>query len=291
MNKEKFGFCILHYLVSEVTINCVNSIIDKCKGENYFIVIVDNASNNNSGYYLKKKYKNNNRIKVIINKSNLGFAKGNNIGFRYLKKIGCSYIIMLNNDTLLLTEHFCKTISNEWEHSKFDVMGPEIIDINNNVFSYGQPVWTEKSFKKAILLNRILIILTRFHLLKLIVIIKERKHSNSHENKESKFTKNIMLHGCCLIFSKNYINEFDGLDDRTFLYGEEALLYLRLKKNNMQSLYNPAIKIKHLEDISTDYEIKDFNKKKIKIYKNHLKSNKIILSEIKKINKEGKIKL
>ena len=62
MKKEKIGFCILHYLVKDVTINCVNSIMEKCKGENYAIVVVDNASNNNSGKELQKLYKSNNKV-------------------------------------------------------------------------------------------------------------------------------------------------------------------------------------------------------------------------------------
>lgn len=290
MKKEKIGFCILHYLVKDVTINCVNSIMEKCKGENYAIVIVDNASSNNSGKELQKLYKNNNKIKVIINKNNLGFAKGNNVGFRYLKKLGCDYIVMLNNDTLLLTNHFGEEIIKEWKKSKFDVMGPEIIDINNQIYSYRPPEWTVKNFKKAIRMDRILILLARLHLLKLLVKLKDKKIKNKKHNQiEMKYKKGAFLHGCCLIFSKNYIDKFDGLDDRTFLYGEEDLLYLRLKKNKMQSVYNPNIKIQHLEDVSTDYEIPNFNKKRVKAYKSQLRSNKIILEEIKQLEQKDNV--
>ena len=225
MKKEKIGFCILHYLVKDVTINCVNSIMQKCKGENYAMVIVANACKNNCGKELQKLYKNNNKVKVIINKTNLGFAKGNNVGFRYLKKLGCDYIVMLNNDTLLLTNHFGEEIIKEWKKSKFDVMGPEIIVINNRVYLYGSPIWTKKHFKKAIQMDKILILLSHLHLLRLLVKLKDKKE-NHQEVKEAKmkYQKDAFLHGCCFIFSKNYIDKFDGLDDRTFLYGEEALL-------------------------------------------------------------------
>ena len=181
MKKEKIGFCILHYLVKDVTINCVNSIMEKCKGENYAIVVVDNASNNNSGKELQKLYKSNNKVKVIINKNNLGFAKGNNVGFRYLKKLGCEYIVMLNNDTLLLTDHFGEEIIKEWKKSKFDVMGPEIIDINDQIYTYGTPIWTKRHFKKAIEMDKILILLARLHLLKILVKVKEKKASRQEK--------------------------------------------------------------------------------------------------------------
>ena len=47
MKKEKIGFCILHYLVKDVRIKRVNSIMEKCKPEHYAIVVVDQPSNNN----------------------------------------------------------------------------------------------------------------------------------------------------------------------------------------------------------------------------------------------------
>ena len=41
-------FVVLHYLTIDDTIECVNSIKEKCKKGNFRIVIVDNASPNNS---------------------------------------------------------------------------------------------------------------------------------------------------------------------------------------------------------------------------------------------------
>ena len=58
----------------------------------------------------------------------------------------------------------------------------------------------------------------------------------------------------------------------------------------MLSIYNPNIKIKHLEDVSTDYEIPNFNKKRVKAYKNHIKSNKIILEELEKLEQKDNVK-
>ena len=65
-------------------------------------MIVDNGSSNNSGKLIDSKYKDMSNIHVILLKDNLGFAKGNNIGFQYAKKeLNCDFICMLNNDTIL----------------------------------------------------------------------------------------------------------------------------------------------------------------------------------------------
>ena len=53
-------FVVLHYLTIDDTIECVNSIKEKCKKGNFRIVIVDNASPNNSKNELKEVYENDN---------------------------------------------------------------------------------------------------------------------------------------------------------------------------------------------------------------------------------------
>ena len=127
MKKYKFNFVILHYLTIEDTTNCIESIRNKCCNYEYKIIVIDNASPNNSGKTLEKLYKKDKDIKVIINKENLGFAKGNNIGFKIAKQEGADFIILCNNDTELIQENFLELIIQEYEKSSFAVLGPKII--------------------------------------------------------------------------------------------------------------------------------------------------------------------
>lgn len=50
------------------------------------IVIVDNASANGTGRELQQLYQGAENIYVILNPENLGFARGNNVGFEFAKK-------------------------------------------------------------------------------------------------------------------------------------------------------------------------------------------------------------
>ena len=130
----KFAFVILHYLTYEDTCNCVDSIEDHCKKFNYDIIIVDNGSNNTSGEKLLDKYKNNSKIKIIISKENIGFAKGNNLGFEYAKtNLNPDFIILANNDTMLINDYFCSEIIKEYNISNFAVLGPKIILKDNTI--------------------------------------------------------------------------------------------------------------------------------------------------------------
>lgn len=79
---------------------CLTSLL-KQTYKNFEIIIVDNGSTDSS---LSKINKYCPRVKMITNKSNLGFAEGNNIG--YGSSSG-KYILLLNNDTEV-EENFIK---------------------------------------------------------------------------------------------------------------------------------------------------------------------------------------
>ncbi|UXD44446.1 glycosyltransferase [Enterococcus faecium] len=78
------GFEVLHYETINETIQCVESILSNVI--NPVIVVVDNASSNNSGNELIEKFKSYDNVFVLINEKNLGFAKGNNIGYKFCEK-------------------------------------------------------------------------------------------------------------------------------------------------------------------------------------------------------------
>jgi GT2 family glycosyltransferase len=99
------------------------------------------------------------------------------------------------------------------------------------------------------------------------------------------YHENVMIHGCCVVFSPLYVARFDGLDDRTFLYREEQLLYIRLLKNNLLSIYDPEIFIIHLEDAATNEITKSKKEKRIFTLQNEVKSMKILIQELKEINR------
>ena len=146
---KKFTFVILHYITIDDTVKCVDSILEKCNKKNFEIVIVDNGSKNQTGEVLKEKYKCNNKIHVILSKENLGFAKGNNLGFEYAKNtLKTDFIIMLNNDVVVLQDDFCDIIEKEYETSKFAVLGPKIMLKDNSICEYEDELPSLKDIKR-----------------------------------------------------------------------------------------------------------------------------------------------
>lgn len=286
---EKIGFVILHYYTQKDTISCVESIQTKMKKENYEIVIIDNGSKNESGKLLKKKYEKEDKIHVLIQKENLGFAKGNNIGFKYAKEqLKCNYIVLLNNDTCILQEEFFNLIKEEYNKSGFAVLGPKIYLLKNQINPVNLNSLSIQRIKKELRSDSLNLFFSYIGLYQLYTNTKKwikkllKKNIVQNLADVNTYYKNIILHGCCLIFSPIYIEKFNGLDERTFLYHEEELLFYRLQKNKMISVYNPKIEIFHAEDSATNAITVTDRKKRIFVYKNKIKSGKILYYELKR---------
>lgn len=286
---KKIVYVILHYITIDDTKKCVQSIIDKCN-ENFEIVIVDNNSPNNTGDVLKEEYRENEKVHVILSDKNLGFANGNNLGFKYAKEnLNPEFIVMCNNDVYMIQNDFCEKIIEEYNRSKFAILGPKILLNNNKICDYEDKMLSLKQLKRKMISTKIYYYLNKLHLRYVYAIFskifklfnRRKKIVDTSIRKED-----VVIHGCCIIFSQEYIEKFDGIDNRTFLYYEEPLLYLRVKRNGMKSVYNPDIKIFHNEGIATTKTQKNKRKKFDFVLKNELESINILISEYEDITEK-----
>jgi GT2 family glycosyltransferase len=85
---------VLNWNGSQVLDQCLKSLYDQTYRP-LEILVVDNASTDDSVDLIKKGFPG---LKLIVNKQNLGFGGGNNVGIQASQG---SYIMMLNNDTRL----------------------------------------------------------------------------------------------------------------------------------------------------------------------------------------------
>lgn len=278
-------FLILHYQTIEDTKECINSILSNIKYENYNIIVVDNGSPNGTGKKLAELYKNNSKIKIIISENNLGFARGNNLGFKFIKNnFNADFIVMINNDTIMQDQNFIKKIIEEYETEPYHILGPKIISLVNQKDQNPMPV-TQKSIKEVkrnIFKLRILLLSNYLRLEGFLRKIKKTLIKKV-ESDDLNQVNDYMLHGSCLVFSKDYIKKYDGLYDRTFLYGEENILYFISKRDNLKMRYFENAFIYHKEDSATNSVLKEESQKRRFIYKHSLNS----LKELYKLMKES----
>jgi GT2 family glycosyltransferase len=282
-------FVILHYMVEEETYRCVEYIRDRIDTKDYHIVIVDNASSNGSGMLVEKKYSDSLDVSVLLNQKNVGYSRGNNIGFRYAKKKwNPRYIVFVNNDVYLLEKQLLKKLDEEYNKSKFAVLGPLVMsgDGRCNINPVRLSPMTRSQVENEIKTYKRKKFLYDFHLMGLrnvIIYIKNMRCKTWKNNKDYLHrVENVQLHGCFLVFSHEYITRFDGLDERTFLFREEAILYKHMMDNKLKTVYEPEIIVFHKEDASIKAITHNDRKKAMFEIENHLNSLNVLLSLYKK---------
>ncbi|WP_226528034.1 glycosyltransferase [Metabacillus niabensis] len=272
----RITFVILHYLTEQDTIECINSIVNNVRYQHYNILVVDNGSPNGSGESLKIRYRDNNKVKVIISDFNLGFAKGNNIGFYKAKYENKSdFIVLMNNDTVVEQQDFLEQVVSLFKVNKYAVLGPNIISTVDKKHQNPQPIRI-RSIKDALYQFIRHFVLLSLNYLKLESLIKKilgnYKKVNIHVTRHDQELMNVQLHGSCLIFSPLYIQKFDGLYDKTFMYFEEDILFHLCRKHRLKTMYSPDLTLFHKEDSATNEYLKNSSQKNRFIYRHTLKS-------------------
>ena len=296
------AFVILHYNTIEHTLSCIDNIKNMIDTIDFHIVIVDNASPNKTGEELKLKFENEDKVTVLCSENNVGFARGNNIGFEYAKKrLMARYIILLNGDTRLLTHNLNHVIEREFRQYNTGVIGPMIISGDGKITSnpmrnspvdlkmtaefideYKNRLWGITHGITGVVWTELYDII-----FKLRKKIQRRYSSISAEENTWQYRiqrrENVVLHGCFLVFTPTYIDIFDGLDERTFMYMEEDFLKRRCELNHIKVVYCPEIIIYHFEGASTENN-KSLNEKRKIYYEQSLKSLGLYYDYLKEIN-------
>ncbi|MCD4771255.1 glycosyltransferase family 2 protein [archaeon] len=221
MNK-KIAIIILNWNGTEDTIECLNSI-EKNHFKNYKIFLVDNGSSYESVKKLKKlKSK---KIELVINKNNLGFAKGNNRVIKKVLDLGFDYFMILNND-VVVGEKFLSKL--------FDIMKRDdnVGVVSPIVFNYDNKNILMKTNSPG-----------RFNLRK---GGGEPWESDLHQIKLRKREFFVdYTSACCWLVRSSMVKKTGGFNERFFAYGEEIELAFRIKKAGYKFLINPAAKIWH----------------------------------------------
>ena len=272
----EFAIILLHYNTIEDTINIVEQFRKNSSFMNGIIeiVIVDNASPNGTGPKLNREYENVEHVNVLLLKENLGYAKGNNVGYRFaLKQFQPDFIILSNTDIFLKTDGFFEEIRKNYVDTKFAIMGPDIIKKTEDGLVHQNPKFgdkeiTVKNVRKDMRMINIQKLRVVFgmrirqvpiigKIYGLIInlknsLVKSRDDSESTLPSDKILSRFVMLHGAFLIFSREFIDRFPmGLSEKTFMYGEEYFLSYYCQRQELPILFQPEIEVLHLEGNAT----------------------------------------
>lgn len=93
----KVSIIVVTYGNRELTRLCLDAVFRTTLYANFEVIVVDNASTDGTPEMLEEIARQNDRVRVILNRTNLGFAAANNQGIRAATG---DVLVLLNNDTV-----------------------------------------------------------------------------------------------------------------------------------------------------------------------------------------------
>ena len=119
---------ILTFNNLDLTRACLESVLLRSHYPNLEVIVVDNASSDDTPAYLEDFTRRNPDVRVVLNRENLGFAAGNNVG---LSIATGDYLVLLNNDTVV-TQGWVMTLLRHFQAlPSLGLLGPVTNNIGN----------------------------------------------------------------------------------------------------------------------------------------------------------------
>lgn len=263
------AFVILHYRAIDTTRKCVESI--KALAGAKHIVIVDNASPNGTGAELTQEFASDPYVDVILNPDNSGFARGNNLGVRYVAdELDADFVCVLNNDVEIQQHGFIEGIERIYEEHPFDLLGPDILSVFSGIHQSPKSLHAvnlEGVRKKRAFVRRsqnpvLLLLSSGEKNSPAIWRIAQRRNRAKQNIDSAKAMESVVLHGSCVIFSRRYIDRHpEPFYPKTFMYYEMEILDWLCRRENCVVRYDPSISVLHYQYVASKMEYRSIIKR------------------------------
>lgn len=233
---------LVNYKTKDITLNCIESIVDHTEGIDYEIILVDNNSEDGTVEAVKKTFPS---TKVIENNENLGFANGCNIG---IDNSSGKYLLFLNTDTILVENTIKKLYDFMERHKEFGVIGVLLTDENGKITqSWGEFLPFKRGFRDFILKA----FLPKWAKNKILTSIESQKYSEFEKEffKGREYVEVDYVVGADMFVKGNLAKELK-FDSDYFMYFEEADFQLKVRKRKLKIGIIKGSRIIHLESKS-----------------------------------------
>ena len=235
------GIIVINYHSEEKTIEFVKEELVKISLP-YAVVIVDNGSTENSRLRLLEAFKGaDQNVFVVPSEENLGFARGNNLGFRVaMSQFSPETVLFANNDIRINAEGTVERLAARLaELPDAAVIGPAVIGLDGRKQSPEPfiPFW-----KRHIWLYWSILFLSAERRRK---VFDADYAENAAEGFHYRVSGSFFM-----VRSSDYVAA-DGMDPGTFLYAEEMILSERMKRIGKGVYYYPEVSVLHEHGATT----------------------------------------
>lgn len=245
---KTIGIVILNYKTYKDTIRLVRDLNTFNVSSYLHIVVVDNESPNESYDVLSNELAEYNNVDVIQSGENGGYAKGNNIGLRFLEKKNPDYALILNNDVYFDEDILTKCVQMYDELDDVGIISPIQKKPNGEVAYLG-----------TLKCNTFIEDLLSFS----IIWGKLRRKRKYKVNRSNNLMAVDIIPGCFIFINYNLFKNVGFYDEDTFLFCEERFLYKKMQQNNKVNYIMMDCVYIHDHSLTINSEVAKLRQKKM----------------------------
>lgn len=243
----KLSIVVLSYNTKSLTVRCIRSIANVYKnliGKELEVILTDNGSTDQTIDAVKNLKLG---IKIVENKENLGFSKGNNKGAKV--SLG-KYLLFLNSDTEIKDEGFFKMADFLDNNPKVGIVGGKLLNLDGTV---------QKSAGSF------------YNLINLFFVLLGGERIGMIRKSPKKAAKVDWVSGACFMVREDLFKKLKGFDENFFMYMEDMELCFRANKFGSLVYYFPEIELLHRERGSSNksFAVNQIYKGLLYFYKTH----------------------
>ena len=228
MNK-KVSIIILTWNGLEFTKKCLDSLKDTVNDAMITTYVVDNGSTDGTVEYLKEL----DWIRVIENKENLGFVRGNNVAINQIKD---DDIILLNNDIIVEQADWVSVLQETaYEKKDTGIVGCRLINEKREFLHAGTYICPETYWGQQI---------------------------GGGQKDIGQYSDNREVEGvvfACAYIKREVINKIGGLNEAFFSYFEDTDYCLAARKAGYKVICCGKVTLIHYQNVSTNVNEVNFS--------------------------------
>lgn len=235
-NSPDLSIVILNFNVTELLLNCLDSIYkNKPSKANWQVIVVDNNSDNDPLPLVKKNFP---QVETLQTGKNLGFAGGNNFAVAYLKS---EWLLFLNPDTIIKDQAIQQCLAFLQENTEYGAISCKV-ELPNGSLDYschrGFPTpWNSLSYFSG-----------------LSSLFPKSKFFSGYTASYLNINTNHdidCISGVFMMIRQDVAKKVGFWDEAYFWNGEDIDFCYRLKKDNWKIYYLASEKIIHYKGSSS----------------------------------------
>lgn len=253
----QLSIIVLSYNTKDLTIACIDSIIGQYKKQldngDFELIVVDNKSSDSTIEAIKSvpakgwSASGKKRLRLIENKENYGFSKGNNIG---AKQANGKFLFFLNSDTKVLDSGLLEMVSYLEQRKPVGILGARLQNVD------GSPQASVGSF---------------YNLGNVFIMLLGGERAGLLRSSPQRTQHVDWASGGAMMVKGDMFKKMGGFDENFFMYVEDMELCFRAKKLGFETHYFPDILVEHktLGSSNRTFAILNIYKGLLYFYKKH----------------------